>query len=112
MREYRERLNTAAAIQNNYTYTYVAAIAYDAVWSLALALNRTETMLSWPKERIIRETNCKDDGKILEGFQLDNFTFKHNFVGCVIRWNLLQTDFIGVGVRACSYKSYSLFNVH
>lgn len=77
----------------------MAPVAYDAVWSFALALNRTITMLNWPKERIVQETKCKDDGMNLNGFGLADFTYKHSFVGCVIRWSLTQTNFAGVSVR-------------
>ena len=97
-RQYKMRLNTPAALENNYTFTFVAPLAYDAVWSLALALNATDGMLNWPKERIIKRTNCQDDGTELTGFRLDDFTYNNSFVGCVIRWNLAQTDFVGVSV--------------
>lgn len=114
---YQESLKTPAAQENNYTFTFVAPIAYDAVWSFALALNNTEAMLGWPKERIIRETNCQDDGKNLDGFRLDEFTYNHTFIGCVIRWNLAQTDFTGVSVSSAATVSvklvptfYSLYN--
>ena len=94
-----------AARENNYTFTFVAPIAYDAVWSFALALDSTEAMLSWPKDRIIRETRCQDDGKDLDGFRLDDFTYNHTFIGCVIRWNLARTNFTGVSVRIASMSS-------
>ena len=99
---YRESLNTPAAQENNYTFTFVASIAYDAVWSFALALNNTEAMLRWPKDRIIRETNCQDDRKNLDEFRLDEFTYNHTFIGCVIRWNLAQTNFTGVSVSSAA----------
>ena len=97
-RRYRAKLNTTAARENNYTFTFAASIAYDALWSLALALNSTVAMLRWPKARIINETDCKDDGIELDGFRLENFTYSNTFVGCIIRWNLAQTDFDGVSV--------------
>lgn len=90
LRRYQDKLN-------NFTYTQLASAAYDAVWSLAFALNSTNTMLAWPTDRIINETNCEDDND-QNGFQLDNFTYKHAFVGCIIRWNLAKTNFIGVSV--------------
>ena len=97
---YRDRLQAPAALENNYTFTSVAPLAYDAVWSLALALNATDGMLNWPKDRIIQITNCQDDGTELTGFRLDDFTYNNSFVGCVIRWNLAQTDFVGVSVSS------------
>ena len=91
-------LNTTVS---NYTFSVMAPVAYDAVWSFALALNRTITMLDqWPKSRIVQETECEDDGKDLDGFGLADFTYNHSFIGCVIRWSLTQTDFAGVTVCA------------
>ena len=91
----------AATQENSYTFSFAAPIAYDAVWSFALALNRTTTILGWPKDRIVQETNCEDDGKDLEGFRLEDFTYNHSFVGCIVRWSLAQTDFAGITVRTC-----------
>ena len=97
--EYARRLNTTAAESNNYTFTFVAPIAYDAVWTLALALNSSRAMFGWLRDAIINETGCQDDGTDLEdGFELDEFTYNLTFVGCIIRWNLAQTDFSGVSV--------------
>jgi hypothetical protein len=96
---YKERLEIAAK-ENNYTFSFIAPIAYDAVWSLALALNRTITILEWPKEMIVQETKCVDDGKDLQGFGLADFTYNHSFIGCIIRWSLSQTRFTGVSVSA------------
>ena len=82
----------------NYSFSQVAPTAYDALWSLAFALNKTDEMLDWERDRIVNLTGCVDDGKELEGFDLGNFTYDHYFVGCVIRWNLQQVNFIGVSV--------------
>ena len=84
--------------ENNYTFSFLAAVAYDAVWSFALALDRTITMLEWPKDEIINETSCLDDGTDLDAFELNDFTYNHTFIECIIRWNLAQTNFAGVSV--------------
>ena len=77
----------------------MAPIAYDALWTFALALNSSKAMIEgWPKDAIINETSCQDDGTNLDGFELDDFIYNHTFVGCIIRWNLAQTNFIGVSV--------------
>ena len=96
--EYASQLNTTATQGNNYAFTFVAPIAYDAVWTLALALNSSKAMFGWPRDAIINETGCQDDGTDLGGFELDDFTYNHTFVGCIIRWNLAQTNFTGVSV--------------
>jgi hypothetical protein len=80
-------------------FTFVAPIAYDAVWTLALALNSSMAMIEgWPKDAIINETGCQDDGTDLDVFELDDFTYNHTLIGCIIRWNLAQTNFTGVSV--------------
>ena len=89
---------TAQENSHNIFSLILAAIAYDAVWSFALALNHTTIMLEWPKDEITNETSCEDDGTDLDGFELDDFTYNHTFVGCIIRWNLAQTNFAGVSV--------------
>lgn len=76
----------------------MAPIAYDAVWTLALALNNSKAMFRWPKDAITSETGCEDDGTDLEEFELDDFTYNHTFIGCIIRWNIVQTNFVGVSV--------------
>ena len=96
MREYKK-------LVENSTYSHTALFVYDALWSLAFALNNTNNMINWPKEKIINDTNCEDDGKDLTIFNLTDFTYNHSFIGCVIRWNLAQTNFIGVSVSAESY---------
>ena len=82
----------------------MAPIAYDALWTLALALNSSQAMIAgWTKDAIINETSCQDDGTDLDGFELDDFIYNHTFVGCIIRWNLVRTNFIGVSVSSyCS----------
>ena len=92
-------MSVSSTQSKTHSYTDVATLAYDAVWSLALALNKTDAMLRWPRELIINETNCEDDGRDLDGVYLSNFTYDHHLIGCIIRWNLAQTNFTGVSVR-------------
>ena len=101
--EYARRINATAAQENNYTFTFVAPIAYDAVWTLARALNNSRTMFGQPKDETTNETGCEDDGTNLDGFELDDFTYNHSFVGCIIRWNLGQTNFAGVSVGLLNF---------
>ena len=65
-------------------------------------------MLRRPKSTIINTTNCEDDGKDLEGLYLDDFTYNDTFIGCVIKWNITQTNFFGVSVSPLLHcNSYS-----
>ena len=75
-----------------YEATTANTIAFDAVWALAEALNKTEEM------RLDNETvaNCTDfDGDLVP---LDQFNYSNGLMGCVLKYTLHQTDFLGVSV--------------
>ena len=73
-------------------------VVFDALWILALALNNTMTMV---KNQDITKTNCDNIPGSLVNFQ--NFTYKNRKMGCVIRWNLNNTNFSGVSVCLSKY---------
>ena len=101
---------------NNYTYTFFATVAYDALWTFALALNRTNEMVgSLTREEILNRTQCggtdEETGVKWEVVSLENFTYSNQLMGCIIRWNLQRTDFVGVSVSqniatTCIYSIY------
>ena len=68
---------------------------YDVIWVLALALNRTMTMIA---SRDICQTGCKDIPGTLA--PLEYFNYSNEKIGCLVQWNLQQTTFNGVSVRA------------
>ena len=74
----------------------VGSLAFDGVWALALALNRTMQMV---EEHDISATECGEKG--LEGdlVPLHMFNYTNGLMGCVIRWSLEQTNFSGASVR-------------
>ena len=91
-------------MRNNYTYTFVATVAYDALWTLALALNRTSEMVQrMTREEIMNTTQCEgsdeEAGRMWELVSLENFTYTNQLMGCIVRWNLERTDFVGVSVH-------------
>ena len=96
---YRDRFD-----MSNYTFSYVGSIAYDALWSLAFALDNTYKMLNEVgRDEILNITGCpgvnmrtRMDWELVS---LENFTNDNELMGCVIRWNLQKTNFIGVSVR-------------
>ena len=92
---YRKRLEST-----NYTYSFSGSLAYDGLWSLAFALNKTNTMLqSMTREEVLNVTGCAvESGIHWELVPLENFTNDNELMGCVIRWNLQRTDFVGVSV--------------
>jgi len=80
------------------TTTY--AVAFDTVWTIAKALNKTEEMRmsdNYTKGNIADETGCINMTGGLE--PLDQFNYSNQFMGCVIRYNFHQTAFLGVSVR-------------
>ena len=97
---YEERLSVEER-NNSYHYadSFVATVAYDALWTLALALNKTNEMVqSLTREEILRKTLCNasDDESVI--VSLENFTYTNRLMGCIVRWNLERTDFVGVSV--------------
>ena len=71
--------------------------AFDAVWSLGVALNITEGM------RLGNETtdNCNASELAGELVPLDEFDYTNTLMGCVVRNNLQSLSFSGVTV-SCS----------
>ena len=69
---------------------------YDVVWVLALALNKTDAMI---KENITMITECKNaTGSLVS---LEEFDYSNEWIGCLIRWHIQQTDFYGLTVSYC-----------
>ena len=90
------RINTPEARANNYTFVFLATVAYDALWTFARALNRTSEMVqSSTKQGVVNRTGCNVPGELVS---LENFTYSNQFMGCIIRWNLERTDFVGISV--------------
>ena len=70
-----------------------AGVMYDVIWVLALALNKTMTMIN---SGDISATNCGNiPGSLVP---LEQFNYSNERVGCLIQWNLQQTSFYGVSV--------------
>ena len=74
---------------------------YDVLWALALALNQTMTMV---ESLDISGTGCESmNGSLVP---LHQFDYTNAMMGCLIQWNLQQTDFFGMSV---SQKVYDVF---
>ena len=80
-------------VAQNYTLNNEADIAYDAVWALAFALNRTNELVARGN---VSESGCDLEGELVP---LHMFNYSNALLGCVIRWSLEQTNFTGVSVR-------------
>ena len=72
----------------------LAGVMYDVIWVLALALNRTMTMIA---SNDIHQTGCGGIPGTLA--PLEYFNYSNEKIGCLIQWNLQQTTFNGVSVR-------------
>ena len=86
-----------------YNYSFIAPLTYDAVWTLAFALNSTMEMVNTGD---ISETGC--DQQILSGelVPLEHFNYSNSLMGCVMHWNIQQTNFSGVSVSLFIFHLY------
>ena len=70
---------------------------YDVLWVLAMALNNTVNMV---KSGYISETGCSNvTGSLVP---LEEFNYTNVKMGCLIQWNLQQTNFSGGSVSVRS----------
>ena len=77
----------------------VHPLAFDATWTLAEALDQMEHLRkneSLDSQVIANITGCGD----LEGdlVPLNEFNYLNAFMGCVLKYTLQQTNFLGVSV--------------
>ncbi len=71
----------------------VAYNLYDALWLFALALNDTDAMV---KNGDISGTGCESvPGSLIP---LEEFSYSNGRMGCLIQWNIQQTNFYGLTV--------------
>ena len=78
-------------------------VAYDAIWILALALNKTLSMVEEGSSSVIG-TGCENATGWLA--PLEEFSYDNEKMGCLIQWNLQQTNFSGVSVSVISCEFY------
>eukprot|EP00731_Ephydatia_muelleri_P020698 Em0013g425a len=79
------------ALQMNYEASDAGGRAYDAVWILAAALNRTMAMV---KSGNINGTGCENITGSLVPLEL--FQYSNEKMGCLIQYNIKITNFTGV----------------
>ena len=90
--KYTERIKNT-----EFEWNLLHAIAFDAVWTLALVLNYTEEMrLNQSKEQAIHQ-NCSSDltGDLVP---LNNFNYSNIYMGCIMKHNFYKVNFTGVSV--------------
>ena len=91
------------AMAENFTVIDAGFAIYDVLWILALALNNTISMVN---NSDVGQTNCESvPGSLVS---LENFDHTNKRMGCVIRWNLNNTNFSGVSVSIDLYVDHSL----
>ena len=81
-----------------------AAQLFDDIWGLALVLNATKSMID---SSDFGESGCENyPGEFVP---LEDFKYNNTRMGCLITWNLRQTNFSGVSVCQKKIRSgYSL----
>ena len=90
--EFFEQYSTRATTKS-FTVIDAGFAIHDVLWVLALALNNTMTMVN---NDDIGQTNCENvPGSLVN---LSDFDHTNKQMGCVIRWNLDNTNFSGVSV--------------
>ena len=95
--QFNDRYTEVIDASIKFSFTPVATLTYDAVWALALALNKTEEMMDTLNEtEILERTGCDDTTGAL--VPLTEFEYSNALMGCVIRWNIQETKFLGVSV--------------
>ena len=87
--EYEER-----AKRESYSIIDQAYKLYDVLWVLALALNDTVTIID---SGDVSETGCDGVPGSLQ-VPLEEFDYSNKKLGCLIQWNIQQTDFSGLTV--------------
>ena len=81
-------------MEGNFDTVDVRFRIYDALWTLAMALNDTMTMVNDDSD--IDKTDCQTmNGSMVA---LEEFTYDNALMGCLIQWNLQKTNFSGVSV--------------
>lgn len=97
--EFEEKYNTRAKNAGYHTINHGIGL-YDVIWVLAVALNKTITMIN-NSDNVIDETGCQDvPGSLVP---LEQFNYSNEKVGCLIQWNLQRTNFTGLTV---SFKCF------
>ena len=77
------------------SFSFLAPLTYDAVWTLALALHRVDSV-----SRIDADMIPDDCGATAHSSDdLGAFNYSNFYLGCRIRHELLNTQFVGVSVR-------------
>ena len=86
------------AARNGYNTINHGIGLYDVIWVLATALNKTITMTNNGAANI-NETGCERfPGELVP---LENFTYANEMMGCLVQWNLQNTNFSGLTVSFC-----------
>ena len=99
LKTFRERYETRAR-RGKYIIINQAYKLYDALWVLALGLNHTDTMI---KSSDISGTGCESvSGSLVP---LEEFNYTNAKIGCLIQWNIQQTNLFGLTVSCVSFEA-------
>ena len=88
-----ENKYSSRAIRGGFHVIEAGFSMYDVLWVLAKGLNSTMAMI---KSGNIGHTGCTNIPGSLVNFE--DFNYTNMRMGCLIRWNLENTNFLGVSV--------------
>ena len=85
---------------SEYDISTVYIIAFDTIWTLALALNKTEEM----RLNNITTERCSDlTGELVP---LSQFNYSNAYMGCIIKEHFHKVNFTGVSVNQCQQNKH------
>jgi gamma-aminobutyric acid type B receptor len=76
------------------SYSFLAPLTYDAVWTLALALHKVDTVSQIQLDADVIPDFCGATASSSDN--LGAFNYSNFYLGCRIRHELLNTNFVGV----------------
>ena len=79
------------------SFSFLAPLTYDAVWTLALALHRVDSVSRIQFDADVISDDCGVTAHSSD--DLGAFNYSNFYLGCRIRHELLNTQFVGVSVR-------------
>ena len=93
---------TSVYSSSSHPFTPLAKFVYDSVMTLAIALNKTAEMHR--SNQSLEQTDCQNKSGIFTS--LENFSFDNDLMGCILLYNLRNTEFDGLTVSDLCYLLY------
>ena len=98
--EYRGRLQEEYYQEQNLREIFLAGTEFDAAWAMAEGLHIAS-------EKVSMNDSSGCDGLLGELVPLENFDYKNDKMGCVLRKSFHQVNFHGITV-SCKKKTHNV----